>query len=98
MEFFIKDFFSKCDQISRNCLPFIKTIDTGILTSALLKCLSNPLHCVKSVPIQSFSGPCFPAFELNTEYLSVFGPNVGKQVPEKLRIRTLFTQCQWCSQ
>ena len=78
MKFFIKDFFSKCDQIPRNCLPFIKTIDMEILTSALLKCLSNPLHCVKSVRIQSFSGPCFLAFELNTEYLSVFGPNAGK--------------------
>ena len=27
-----------------------------------------------------------------TEYLSVFGPNAGKYRPEKLRIRTLFTQ------
>ena len=53
-------------------------------------------HCVKSVRIQSFSGPCFPAFGLNTEdtpYLSVFSPNAGKYGPEKLRIRKLFTQC-----
>ena len=29
------------------------------------------LHCVKSVRIQSFSGPYFPAFGLNTERYSV---------------------------
>ena len=28
----------------------------------------------------------------NTSYLSVLNPNVGKYGPEKLRIRTLFTQ------
>ena len=28
-----------------------------------------------------------------TPYLSVFSPNPGKYGPEKLRIRTLFTQC-----
>ena len=35
-------------------------------------------HCVKSVRIRSFSGPYFPA----------------KEGPEKLRIRTLFTESQ----
>ena len=29
----------------------------------------------------------------NTTYLSIFSPNTGKYGPEKLRIRTLFTQC-----
>ena len=38
-------------------------------------------HCVKSVRNQSFTGPYFPAFALNT----------GKCGPEKLRIRRLFT-------
>ena len=29
-------------------------------------CLKSPMnHCVKSVRIQSFSGPCYPAFGLN---------------------------------
>ena len=32
------------------------------------------IHCVKSARIRSFSGPYFPAFELNTE-ISVFSPN-----------------------
>ena len=49
-------------------------------------------HCVKRVRIQSFSGPQFPAFGLNTPYLTVFSPNVAKYGPEELRIRTLFTQ------
>ena len=30
---------------------------------------------------------------LNTEFLYVFSPNAGKYGPEKLRIWTLFTQC-----
>ena len=47
-----------------------------------------PAHCVKSVRIRSSSGPYFPAFGLNTERYSV----AGKYGPEKLRIRTLFTQ------
>ena len=30
-----------------------------------------------------------------TEYLSLFSPNAGKYGPEKLRVRTLFTQWKW---
>ena len=40
-------------------------------------------HCIKSVLIRSFSGPYFLAFS----------PIAGKYGPEKLQIRTLFTQC-----
>ena len=54
------------------------------------------IHCVKSVRIWSFSGPYFAAHSdwiwRDTEYLSVFNPNVGKYRPEKLRLRILFTQ------
>ena len=53
-------------------------------------------HCVKSVRIRSFCGSYFPTFGLirrGTEYLAIFSPNVGKYGPEKLPIRTLFTQC-----
>ena len=32
-------------------------------------------HCVKNVRMQSYSGPHFPAFGLNTLYLSIFSPN-----------------------
>ena len=55
--------------------------------------------CVKSVRIQIFSGSYFSAFSLNTvstlntPCLSVFSPNAGKCGREKLRIRTIFTQC-----
>ena len=49
-------------------------------------------HCIKSVPMRSYSGPYFPAFELNTEYLSVFTLNAGKCQPEQLRIPTFFTK------
>ena len=37
----------------------------------------NYNHCVKSVPIRSYSGPHFPAFGLNTE---------------RYEVRTFFTQ------
>ena len=39
------------------------------------------VHCVKSVPIWSFSGPYFPAFGLNTQryYIFVFGPEHGPE-------------------
>ena len=53
------------------------------------------IHCVKSVRIRSFSDRYFPAFRLNTEryeYLSVLNPNARKYGPEKLQIRTVFTQ------
>ena len=48
------------------------------------------MRCVKSVHNRRFSGPHCPAF--GHSYLSVFSPNAGKYGPEKLRIRTLFTQ------
>ena len=51
--------------------------------------LHEHFHCVKSLHIRSFSGPYFPAFGLNTEYLSAFSPNAGKYGQEKLRIRIL---------
>ena len=54
--------------------------------------LANNKHCIKSVRIRSFSSPHFPPFGLDTERYSVFSPSAGKCGPEKLRIRTLFTQ------
>ena len=41
----------------------------------------------------SFSDPYFLAFGLNMEYLSVLSPTAVKYGPEKLQIRTFFTQC-----
>ena len=39
-------------------------------------------HCVKSARILNYSGLHFPAFGLNTKYLSVFIPNAGKCRPK----------------
>ena len=70
----------------------------GTIFSALQK---NPMrsHCMERVRNWSFSGPYFPAFELNTEryfvYLPVFTPNAGKYGPEKLRIWTLLRSEVW---
>ena len=56
----------------------------------MLKSCFCKVHCVKGACIQSFPGPYFPAFELNTERYVVDSPNAGKYGPEKLQIRTLF--------
>ena len=53
---------------------------------------SHVFLCVKKVRIWSFSGPYFSAFGLKTERYRVFRPNAEKYGPEKLQIRTLFTQ------
>ena len=53
------------------------------------------IHRVKSICIWSFPGPYFLTSDWiwkDTPYLSVFSPNEGKYGPEKLQIRTLFTQ------
>ena len=50
------------------------------------------IHLMKSVRIWSFSGLYFPAFRLNREEISVFGPNVEKYRLEKLHMRILFPQ------
>ena len=73
----------KVSTISKVLYPLIE----GYLT------YSQVFHCMKSVRILSFSSACFPAFGLNTERYRVFSPNSGKYGPEKLQIRTLFTQC-----
>ena len=52
---------------------------------SLIMWLLDEVHCVKSVRIQSYSGPHFPPFGMNTgdaPYLSVFSPNAGKNRPE----------------
>ena len=61
---------------------------TRVLRVAVSGATLNVL-LVKSVCIQSFSGPYFLALWVNTER---FSPNAGKCGPEKPRIRTLFMQ------
>ena len=56
--------------------------------------IGSSIYCVKLVRISSCSGPYFPAFELNIDRYSVsicIQSECGK-IPEKLRIRTLFTK------
>ena len=52
-------------------------------------------HCMKSVHIRVFLVLIFPPSDWirkDTEFLSVFSPNIGKCRSEKLRIWTLFTR------
>ena len=51
-------------------------------------------HYMKSVRMESFPGPYFPAFAVNTETSSVnlrIQSECRKHGPEKFQIRTLFT-------
>ena len=62
-----------------------------------LKCLRNCNTAWKVSVFGGFLVRIFPHWDWirrNTEYLPVFRPNAGKHGPEKLRIRTLFTQCK----
>ena len=96
-EFSIFSSFNEID-LCRKIQGFCQTcpgMDLAILTGITLikESQIEHLHCVKSVRIRSFSGPYFPAFGLNSPYLSVFIPNTQKYGPEKLRTRTPLTQC-----
>ena len=67
-------------------------INASVIAKTVIK-VSNKntkMHCVKSIRISKLSGPYFPTFGMNTEIY--FSPNAGKYGPEKLRMRTLFTQ------
>ena len=55
-------------------------------------------HCVKNVCIWVFLVRIFSYLDWirkGTECFSVFSSNTGKYGPEKLQIRTLFTQCKF---
>ena len=82
---------------SSESVPLLVRLVNGFLFKTISKCSfeiskAASWYCMKSVRIRSFSGPYFPTFGLNTEYLSIFSPNAWKHRPEKLRIQVLFTQ------
>ena len=61
------------------------------LCQAIKKCHLSSfslIHCVKGVHIQSFSGPHFPAFELNTEIYS----DLHNKSPYSMHIQDNTTQ------
>ena len=57
------------------------------MTNSITIMTMTASHCVKSVSIQSYSGPHVPAFELNTVRYSV---SVLIQ-SERVKIRTIIT-------
>ena len=70
-------------------------MESGLVFLATLNYFSENViatHCVKSVPVRSFSGLYFTVFRLNSKIykkkLSVFNPNPGKYRPEKLGLRS----------
>ena len=59
-----------------------------------MKIMSLPLR--EKCPYSVFLVRIFPnsdTVQRDTEYLSVFSPNAGKDGQEKLRIQSLFMQC-----
>ena len=85
-------FWLKTQILSVAC-RFLKRLCFTILVKRMsLEINILKYHCVKSVQIQSFSGPYFPALGLNMEIYgvnlriqseSVFSPNTVKYGPEK---------------
>ena len=74
---FVLEKRNKFDRISGCNYSF--TIEKGQLIEWMAKiglAYYKRIHCVKSVGIQSYSGPLFPAFRLNTEICR------GKSGPE----------------
>ena len=73
-------------------------IDNGLWRCGVRMQNADLLHCAKNLlnlPRDNYFIEC-PYSELfwsNTEYLSIFSPNARKNGPEKLRIQTLFPQC-----
>ena len=88
-ERYLKNFAVFTPQYSQSMFGHFSTLCIKRLRLFVIK--SVKFHCVKRVRIWSFSGTYFPAFGLN-QYLSVFSPNAGEYVPEKLQIRTFLTQ------
>ena len=67
----IKNF---CRHTPKNVNVLLKSLQRG----NILEILGKGDYCVKSVRIQSYSGPHFLVFGVNTPYLSVFSTNAGK--------------------
>ena len=51
--------------------PVLGRVEDNFLINQMILLQSLTLHCLKSVRIQSYSGPHFPAFGLNTERYGV---------------------------
>ena len=76
-------------------LPVNQDSNQGDPASISYYVLLRSFNCMKSVRIRSFSGPCLPAFGLNTEIYSVslhIQSKCRKYGPEQLRVLTLFTR------
>ena len=99
--------FSNWQQPENNVLnwnPVSKIQWSGVRKKVLLLMLTS-IHLSLSIALRKkypntefFLVRIFPHLNWirrDTEYLSLFSPNVGKYGPEKLRIWTLFTQCRF---
>ena len=51
--------------------PVLDRVEDNFLINQMILLQSLTLHCLKSVRIQSYSGPHFPAFGLSTERYGV---------------------------
>ena len=51
--------------------PVLDRVEDNFLINQMILLQSLTLHCLKSVRVQSYSGPHFPAFGLSTERYGV---------------------------
>ena len=92
--------FSRDNQ-SRTIMIIIgtTTVIISVLILVLIKLLISVLTTAWKVSVFGvFLVYIFPHLDWirkNTPYISAFSPNAGKHEPEKLRIRTIFTQWIW---
>ena len=76
LKFSVKYFIRKCKQ-TRECIKSYFTLSVFYQLKIRVAVIQEPLnlfgmqHCVKSIRIQSFSGPYFLVFGLHTERYSV---------------------------
>ena len=61
---------------------FFKRSISSTVMSKMSISLVGKYHCIKSFGIRSFSGPYFPAFELNTERYSKCGEIQTRKTPD----------------
>ena len=105
MNFSIKDFFSKCDQICRKLRIWSHLLKKSLMANFIFYAVFHVIVILARASSctawkVSVSGVILVRIFLHsdwirkgTEYLSLLSPNAGKCGPEYLRMRTLFTQC-----
>ena len=88
LKFSVKYFISKCKQ-TRECIKSYFTLSVFYQLKIRVAVIQEPVnlfgmqHCVKSVRIQSFSGPYFLAFGLHILRISLYAVQIRENTHQK---------------